>query len=242
MKALILAAGLGKRLGLKDLPKPMYKINDKPILEENILLLKKHGIKEIFINLHYMPEIIKDYFGDGSKLGVNIQYSYEKELLGTSGAVKNIENNLGKDPFFVIYGDNYTNIDLTDMLNYHKTCKSISTIGVFDPDKNPNSKIAGGIIITDENNNLISFIEGGKNKIKGYVNAGVYILESQVLDFIPNERPSDFGNDIFPTLLIKGYQIKTYLTEGFVFAIDTQDALEVTKGVIKREGVPYDND
>jgi len=233
MKALILAAGLGKRLGLKDLPKPMYEINGKPILEHNILLLKKHNIKDIFINLHYKPDVIKDYFGDGKKWGVNIQYSYEEELQGTSGAVKKIETSLDKESFFVIYGDNYTEIDLTDMINFHKNNNAIATVGVFDPEKSLNSRIAGGIVTIDQNNNLVSFIEGSRNKIKGYVNAGVYILEHKVLDFIPTDSPSDFGNDIFPQFLIKGFSVKAYVTKSFVIAIDTQDALDEASKVIK---------
>jgi NDP-sugar pyrophosphorylase family protein len=237
MKALILAAGLGKRLGLKDLPKPMYEINGKPILEHNILLLKKHNIEDIFINLHYMPDVIKNYFGDGKKWGVNIQYSYEKELQGTSGALKKIEDFFTRESFFVIYGDNYTEIDLTDMMGFHKINNAIATVGVFDPEKSLNSRIAGGIVTIDQNNNLNSFIEGSRTKIKGYVNAGVYVLEHGILDFIPTERPSDFGNDIFPQLLIKGFPVKAYLTKSFVIAIDTQDALDVASRVVEEGGI-----
>src|SRR3989338_2790140 len=99
MKAIVLGAGLGTRLKLQDIPKPMYKITDKPILEHNILLLRKHNVKDICINLHHMPEVIKNYFEDGKKFGVKIQYSFEEHLLGTSGAVKNIEWFWNKEPF-----------------------------------------------------------------------------------------------------------------------------------------------
>ena len=236
MKALILAAGIGSRLNL-DIPKPMFKIDGKPILEHNILLLKKHGITDIYINIHYKPEIIKNYLGDGSKFGVKIQYSYEEKLLGTSGAVKNIESFWGNEPFFILYGDNYTNINLTDMLSTHLTNKPITTIAVFDSKKVISSGIAGGIITLDQNNKLLSFIEGKGENNSGYVNAGVYILESQILDIIPKNVFSDFGNDIFPELLIKGHLIKGYLIkEGFVIAIDTKDAFEIAnrlKGNLK---------
>lgn len=232
MKAIILAAGLGKRLGLENIPKPMYKINGKPILEYNILLLKNHNIKDICINLHYKGEIIKEYFGDGNKWGVKIEYSPEEKLLGTSGAVKNIEGFFDREPFFVIYGDNYTNIDLTNMLNSHHQMKPTATIAMFDPKKVPNSDIAGGVITMDENNTITSFIEGKESKASRYVNAGVYVLESEVLGMIPKDTYSDFGNDIFPKLLRDKKLMKGYLTNSFVFAIDTKEALERAKKVV----------
>ncbi len=239
MKAIILAAGLGSRLGL-DIPKPMYKINGKPVLEHNILLLKKHGIEDVCITLHYKWDVIKDYCGDGSKWNVKIQYSFESELLGTSGALKNKEvgNFLKKDQFFVIYGDNYTDINLNQMLDFHNGTKLIATIALFDPEKSLNSGIAGGVIEMDKDNNLNSFIEGKSkgNGIKGYVNAGIYVLEHKILDMIPDKPPSDFGKDIFPKLLKNGYKLKGYLTDSFVLAIDTKDALSTAEEVLQKRG------
>ena len=114
MKAVILAAGKGERLGniTQRIPKPMIPINGKPILEYNIELCKKNGIDEIFINLHHLPHKIKKYFGDGSRFGVRIKYKYEAEILGTAGGVKNFQEDLGTDPFFVLYGDNLIDMDL----------------------------------------------------------------------------------------------------------------------------------
>lgn len=229
MKAIILAAGLGTRLNLKNVPKPMYKIKNKPILEYNILLVCKHNVKDICINLHYMPEVIKNYFGDGNKWGVRIQYSLEKHLLGTSGAVRNIEWFWDKEPFFVIYGDNYTNINLTEMLQFHLANKSIATIAVFDPKKVKNSGIASGFVTIDENNKLLSFTEGGNREHSGYVNAGIYILEPSVLNIIPSGIPSDFGKDIFPKLLKNKSSLFGYVVSGFVMAIDTENALEAMR-------------
>lgn len=226
MKGLILAAGTGSRLGLKDIPKPMYKIDGKPILEHNILLFKKHGIVNICINLHHYPDVIKNYFADGEKWGVKIQYSSEKELLGTSGAVKNIGWFWKEEQLFVIYGDNFTDINLTKMLRFHKISKPIATIALFDPAKSFNSGIAGGVINMDKDNNLLSFIEGKEKEVKGYVNAGIYILERQILDKIPSHGVSDFGKDIFPQLLQEKFPVKGYITDSFVLAIDTKEALD----------------
>ena len=229
MKALILAAGLGKRLGLQNIPKPMYKLAGKPILEHNILLLRKHNIREICINLHHFPEVIKKYFNDGSNWGVKIQYSFEKELLGTSGAVKNIESFWDKKRFFIVYGDNYTNVNLTEMLSAHLSTKSLATIAIFDPSKTVNSGVAGGYILLDQNNKILSFTEGKRSQIGGYVNAGVYILEPAILDMIPNKAFSDFGKDIFPEVINKGFLLTGYVTSDFVMAVDTKEALDLTE-------------
>ena len=107
MKALILAAGKGERLGdiTKNIPKPMIEVSGKPILEHNIGICKQAGIKDLFINLHYLPDRITEYFQDGKKYGVNLTYLYESEILGTAGALFPIINKLS-DPFMVIYGDN----------------------------------------------------------------------------------------------------------------------------------------
>lgn len=241
MKAIILAAGLGKRLGLEEMPKPMYKINGKPILEHNILLLKKHNIHDICITLHYKGEVIKDYFEDGKKWNVRITYAFEEALCGTSGGVKSAEWFLEEGSFFIIYGDNYTNINLTDMLQFHKNTKPTATIALFDPTKSQNSHIAGGIVKLDKNNSVVSFIEGSKNELSGYVNAGVYILEPKVLDMISANKPSDFGADIFPKLVKEGFTLQAYLTSSFVLAIDTKDALELTKQATMQGEIKSDN-
>lgn len=237
MKVLILAAGLGKRLGLEDTPKPMYKILGKPILEHNLLLLKKHGMTDICITLHHKGDIIKDYFNDGSNWGVKIQYSSEKDLLGTAGALINAKWFLSKESFFVIYGDNYTDINLKEMLDFHLIHKPISTIGLFDPKKSLNSGIAGGKVLLDKDNNLLSFIEGKGDEINGYVNAGVYILEPQILELIPQNPPTDFGKDIFPALLKKRFKLKGYITHSFVLAIDTMEALKVAEEALTKKAI-----
>jgi len=233
MKAIILAAGIGSRLGLEDIPKPMYKIQGKPILEHNILLLKKHGIKDIFINLYYMGDVIKNYFRDGSNWQANIRYSPEDELLGTSGAVKNLEAFWNDEPFFVVYGDNYSDVDLTKMLAFHRFNKVPVTVALFNPEETTSSQVAGGFVTIDGNNKIMSFQEGIKNHDNGYVNAGVYIIEPVILDMIPKDKPSDFGKDIFPELIKKKIQLKGFITKGFVLAIDTKDALKTTEKILK---------
>jgi len=144
MKAIILAAGKGERLKeiTNSLPKPMIKIKGKPILQHNIELCRKYGIEDIFINVHHLSEKIIDYFGDGKKLDVNIKYSYEKELLGTSGAIKKIASEFWNypkensniplfhlhDSFFVIYGDNLSEYNLNLLIEKQKQTNSLCVI------------------------------------------------------------------------------------------------------------------
>ncbi|MFQ5585178.1 MAG: NDP-sugar synthase, partial [Calditrichia bacterium] len=144
MQAVILAAGKGTRLGniTYQIPKPMIKIMGKPILEHNILLCKKFGITKIFINLHHLSGKILDYFGDGSRWGVELIYKYEPELLGTAGAVKNFQEELNGQLFFVIYGDNYSDLNLGDALSLHQEKKGIATIVLTPKEDVSNSGIA----------------------------------------------------------------------------------------------------
>ena len=115
-QVVILSAGLGIRLKpiTNTIPKPMLPLLNKPMLQWNIEQFKKYGINEFFINLHYLPEVIKNYFGDGSKLGVKITYSFEPEILGTAGALKRFKDKLDK-VFFLIYGDILSLVDYTKM-------------------------------------------------------------------------------------------------------------------------------
>ena len=160
MKAFILAAGLGTRLrslGL-DVPKVMVPIGGKPLLEHHLELFKRQGIHEFIVNLHYLPEKITDYFGDGSKFGVSITYSHEPELLGTAGAVKKMETDLRGGSFIVFYGDNLVRVDFAPLVEFHRVAsgrwrrwrclphlnrgragwwRRIRTAGCFDLSKNP---------------------------------------------------------------------------------------------------------
>lgn len=199
MKAIILAAGLGSRLGkyTENIPKPMIKFNNKPILQHNIELCKKYNINDIYINLYYLPEKIIEYFGNGEKFGVNIYYNIEEKLLGTSGGVKNIFNKFKFDdePFYIIYGDNYSNFNLDSL----KT-KSFGKIAFHYRKDVSNS----GVAEFEITNKIIKFIEKPKmGETKSHwVNAGIYYFQSDIIKYIPNGY-SDFGKDIFPTLLSK---------------------------------------
>ena len=222
MKAIILAAGKGERLGniTNHIPKPMIKINEKPILEHNIQLCKKFGITNIYINLYHLPNIITDYFGHGGKYGAKITYIFEKELLGTSGAVKNISNldsSFKLNPFYVLYGDNYSNYNLDLLKSESKT-----NIAFHYREDVINS----GVAEFDKENKIISFIEKPKKNETSshWVNAGIYYLQPKILDFIPNVY-SDFAKDIFPLLLKNNFPIYGVCENIELKAFDTPEML-----------------
>jgi len=232
MKVILLAAGKSTRL--KPLtnknPKVMMKIGRKPVLEYNLDIVRKTKIKDVYINLHYAPEKITSYFGDGSKFGVNITYSKEKNILGSAGAIKRIGKEF-KKTFFVIYGDNFTNCDLDKLLQAHKKNKGIVTIAIFDKTKNKNSAIGGGRVIYNKKTLKIKdFKEGGKDKTP-FINSGIYVLEPEIFRYIPKNKFYDFGKNLFPSLLKRGINIYAYLMpqNEYLFGIDTPECYKKTK-------------
>lgn len=228
MKAIILAAGKGERLKsvLNNLPKPMINIENKPILEHNINLCKKYNITDIYINLHHLPHTIMKYFGDGKKFGVNIKYSYENEILGTSGAVKNISNKdeyFKYNDFFVIYGDNYSNYDISKLIT-----ENVVNIALHYREDVSNS----GVALINDNNYIEKFIEKPKNiKIdSNWVNAGIYYLKPEILKFIPDDY-SDFSHDIFPKLLENEISIYGVKYKDELKYFDTPESLYKHKNI-----------
>ena len=222
MKAVILAAGKGERLKeiTSQIPKPMIKFKGKPILEHNIDLCKQFGITELCINIYHLPEVIQNYFGDGSDFGVSIQYSLEPTLLGTSGAVRNFKSLLGSEPFFVLYGDNYSNYDLQLLKNAYKNENTIGIIGFHWREDTTSS----GVAEFSENGRIIRFIEKPKigESDSHWVNAGVYYLQPEIFRYIP-EGFSDFAKDIFPILIKSGIPMYGVCNDSEVKAFDTPE-------------------
>ncbi|MBU2576897.1 MAG: nucleotidyltransferase family protein [Nanoarchaeota archaeon] len=230
MKAVLLSAGFGERLRplTNNLPKVLVPVNNKPCLQYNIENLKEQGINEFLINTHYLPERIKEYFGDGSMFGVQIKYSYEPKILGTSGALNNFKNEL-TETFIVIYGDAISNINLKEALLIHKKNNAEATI-ILDKLRSQKGK---GVVIA-KNNKVISFIEKPEREIpRGLINSGVYILEPSILKKIP-QGFSDFGKDILPNLAEEG---KVFCIEhkGYLFDIGNLENLAEAEEFFKNQ-------
>ncbi len=224
MRAVLMAGGSGTRLRplTCDLPKPMVPILNRPIAEHIVNLLKRHGITEIIATLHYLPDVLRDYFLDGSEFGVQMTYAVEEDQpLGTAGCVKNVAELLDQT-FLVISGDSVTDIDLTAAIQFHKEKRAKATLvlaSVPDP-------LDFGVVITDEQQRVRRFLEKPSSSeiFSDTVNTGTYILEPDVLDYLPANQESDFSKDLFPLLLAKGMPIYGYVASGYWCDVGHLDA------------------
>ncbi len=209
MKAMILAAGEGRRLRpLTDhTPKPMLPIAGRPLLEHVIINLRACGITEMAINLYHLPQAVVDYFGDGDRWQVNLHYSIEERLLGSAGGVKRMQTFLD-ETFVVYYGDVLTWADLRPLLAFHRSSGAAATMGLYSvPD--PWNR---GIVQLDDRQRIIRFAEkpARHQVFSNLANAGVYVLEPSVFDYIPANQPYDFGHDVFPAMLTDSVNIFGY--------------------------------
>ena len=180
-KVVLMVGGLGTRLRplTNTTPKPMLKVGNKPILETIILNFKKYGFTNIILSVSYKSEVIEEYFGNGMKFGVNIEYIHESKRMGTAGALSLIREKL-KDSFFVMNGDLLTNINFEHMMDYHLSNNSKATMGVREYD----FQVPYGVVNVD-GENLLSIEEKPVHKF--FVSGGVYALDNSVLDLIPND-------------------------------------------------------
>ncbi|TMJ94650.1 MAG: nucleotidyltransferase family protein [Actinobacteria bacterium] len=208
MRALLLGAGLGTRLRplADDRPKCMVELVGKPVLLRNVEWLRSQGIRELAVNLHYLPGTIRDFFGDGSRFGVQMQYSFEPQLLGTAGAVRAAANLLLPAPFLVVYADNLISADLDRMRREHKMARAILTVALFHRDDTSQS----GVVTLDANDRLTSFAEKTGRVTSGWVNAGLLVCEQRVLNYIPNDGAADFGHDVIPRMIESGEMVCGY--------------------------------
>jgi NDP-sugar pyrophosphorylase family protein len=229
MKAMILAAGQGTRLRplTERIPKCMIPIGGMPILEHTIVWLAHYGIRDIIINLSYMPQAVMDHFGDGSRWDVKLTYSIEQEALGTAGGLKKVASFFeGNQPFLLWYGDNLSRCDLGRLIARHTATGSVATIALHHREEVSQS----GIVGLDSNDRIVRFLEKPRPEqvFSHWVNAGIYVLAQAVLDSIPADAPTDFARDVFPAILAAGQPLYGYrLAEGERFWwIDRPEDLE----------------
>lgn len=215
MKVVIMAGGEGTRLRPLTLtrPKPMIHVVGKPIMEYIVELLAGQGFKDLIITLYYLPEIIQEYFDDGSQWNVKIDYSIEETPLGTAGSVKYALRNKERDRIIIISGDALTDFNLNRAIEFHEEKKALATI-ILKSVENP---LEYGVVITDEDGKILKFLEkpGWGEVFSDNVNTGIYLLEPEVFDFIPDNTPFDFSKDLFPLLLTKNAPLYGYKAEGY---------------------------
>ena len=214
MKAIILVGGEGTRLRplTYTVVKAMVPILNKPFIEYVFLYLSSHKIREIILAMGYKPDCITDYFGDASQLGTKLVYSVETEPLGTAGAVKNAEQHID-NAFFVMNGDIFTDLNLTEMLRFHENKGAKVTIALA-PVEDPTRF---GVVETDSNQRVTRFIEKPKPEqvTSNMINAGIYIVEREILNRVPQGKRFMFERDVFPVLLSEGEPVFGYATDAY---------------------------
>ena len=213
MKAMILAAGKGTRVRpiTNDTPKPMIPLLQKPVLESIIEHLKNNGVDEIIINTSYLSTKIENYFGNGSKYGVQIAYSFEGEMigdeivsnaLGSAGGMKKIQefSQFFDDTFIVLCADALIDLDIKKAIDEHKNKQSIATIVLKDVPKEEVFKY--GVVKLDKNNKIVKFQEKPKvqDAVSNLANTGIYIFEPEIFNHIPKDVQYDIGSDLLPSL------------------------------------------
>jgi mannose-1-phosphate guanylyltransferase len=222
MKAVILVGGEGTRLRplTCNTPKPMVPIVNRPFLEHMIDYLRKYDIDDIILSMCYLPDRIQSYFGDGSSFGVKLTYVVENTPLGTAGAVKNVERYLD-DTCFVLNGDVMTDLDLTAMLAFHREHRSKVTISLA-PVEDPT---AYGVVETNSEGHVKRFIEkpSWDAVTTNLINAGTYVLEPDVLKYVPPNLYYMFEHGLFPVLLQVGDPLYGFATNDYWIDIGTPE-------------------
>ena len=215
MRAVLMAGGEGTRLRplTCDLPKPMVPILNRPIAEHILNLLRHHDITDVIVTLFYLPDVVRDYFQDGSDLGVKLTYAVEETLaLGTAGCVKNVAPLLN-DTFLVISADSLTDFDLTAAIAFHRQRRSKATL-ILTRVPNP---MEFGLVMTDDQGRIQRFLEkpASSEIFSDTINTGIYILEPDALNYLPSNASADFSTDLFPLLLAQDYPLYGYIAEGY---------------------------
>jgi len=224
MKAVIMAGGEGTRLRplTSNQPKPMLPVVNRPMMEHVVALLRRHGFTEIVVTVAFLADHIRAYFGDGSEFGVHIDYVAEETPLGTAGSVANAAEVIGDETFLVISGDVLTDVDLTSIVDYHRSVGAKATIGLVEVD-NP---LEFGIVITRPDGSIERFLEkpGWGQVFSDTINTGIYVLEPDVLARVARDRPVDFSGEVFPGLLEDGEPVFGRVLEGYWGDVGTLEA------------------
>jgi len=209
MKAIILVGGEATRLRplTCNTPKAMVPVLNTPFLEHVICYLRQHQVTEIVLALSQRQQAIENYFGDGSQFGARLHYSIEDTPLGTGGAVKNAENYLD-ETFLVLNGDIFTDLNITAMMEFHRNRKARVTISLTPVD-DPTSY---GLVETNARSKITRFLEkpSPSEVTTNMINAGIYILEPDVLTYIPSQVNFSFERELFPPFLDRGEPVYAY--------------------------------
>ncbi len=218
MKAMILAAGKGTRVRpiTNFIPKPMIPILHKPVMEFLVELLKSHGFTQIMVNTSHLANQIEDYFCDGQQWGVQIGFSFEgyfdsqgkivAQPIGSAGGLRKIQEFSGffDDTFVVLCGDALIDLNITEVLQFHKQKQALATVVLREVD--PTEVSSYGVVVTDAEGRIKTFQEKPKREeaLSNCINTGIYVFEPEVFEYIPSGQFYDIGGDLFPSLVKAG--------------------------------------
>lgn len=223
MKAVIMAGGEGTRLRplTSNQPKPMLPMANIPMMEHVVNLLRQHGFEDIVVTVAFMANAIRTYFGNGSEFGVRMVYATESTPLGTAGSVRNAKDELD-ERFLVISGDVLTDIDLTEVVAFHERSNALATLALKAVD-NP---LEFGIVITREDGSIERFLEKPTwgQVFSDTINTGIYVLEPEIFDYIPDGQVVDFSGESFPAALADGKGLYGYVCDGYWEDVGTLEA------------------
>ncbi len=225
MKAVILAGGLGTRLRpiISGVPKPMAEVLGKPFLRWQVEQLKKFGLRDVVISTGYMGHKIKDYFGDGRRFGVNIEYAEEHEPLGTGGGLKNASRYLiGERDFLVVSGDTYLDLDFPAFLRFHGEKRALITMALARREKPSKS----GCAMVNEGSRIVEFVE--RRRGAGLINAGYLLFSSEVFDHLPKGDKFSLEYDLYPKLIKTG-RVFGYVASGYFRDMGNPEDYEMMK-------------
>jgi mannose-1-phosphate guanylyltransferase len=215
MRGMVLAAGLGTRLRplTWDVSKPMVPVANRPIMEHVLQLLARNELNEIVANLHWYGDSIRNAFGDGSRLGMELSYSEEEELLGTAGGVRKVRDFFGSDPFVVLAADALTDIDIGAVMRTHEENDWIATLtAVKVPDTSEY-----GVIVSGDDGRVQGFQEkpDPAEALSDLANCMIYVFEPEIFDYFPDKEEVDFALDVFPALLAGDVPFGIHPTEEY---------------------------
>lgn len=234
MEALIMAGGFGTRLSditKGEIPKPMAIIAGKPIMEWAIICLKKYGVNNLYVSVSYLSEKIVEYFGDGSKFGVKINYIKEETPLGSGGALYYLKNKVSGD-FIVCSGDTIFDINIKKMLAFHKKRKAKITL-LTHPNNHPYDS---DIILTDRNDRVKGILLKNTHEqeyCKNNVNAGFFIISSTTLDYFDTLKKVNMEHDFVLSVIKSGQKVCAYKSTEYIKDVGTPERFYKTQGEIE---------
>jgi len=223
---MVFCAGYGTRLGdlTRETPKPMLPLAGRPLLEYILRHLAAHGFRDVVLNLHYLPELIRDHLGDGSAFGVRLRYWQEAALLGSAGGLRNAAADLvGAGPFLVQYGDVLTDHDFTSLLDFHRQHAGLATIMVHRRAR------SNSLVTLADDGRVTSFLERPTDEQRQgiestWVFSGIAVCSPEFLELIPQGQACDLPRDVFPRLVAQGTLYAAPLS-GFRCAVDSPERL-----------------